>query len=94
MYSVFAILKVHDRYDLVDPEVEVIETSNCKNTLINKLHDCYKEYLEELKESYSEEERKEEWYQEMLEQITWDGSDSFSDTSGYKEFTKYTIVEL
>ena len=50
--------------------------------------------MEELNESYSEEAKKEEWYQEMLKQITWDDSESFSDTSGYKEFTKYVIVEL
>lgn len=95
MYSVYAILKVEDRYDYSSPEVSVVETSNYEGELRNKLHDYYNEYLEEIKNRYSEEERKEDWYENMLKQITWnpDGK-GFSDTSGYKQFTKYVLVEL
>lgn len=95
MYSVYAILKVEDRYDYSSPQVSVVETSNYEGELMNKLHDYYNEYLEEINNTYSEDVKKEEWYQNMLEQITWnsDGKD-FSDTSGYKQFVKYVLVEL
>ena len=95
MYSVYAILKVEDRYDYDSPEVYVLETSNYEQELIKKLHNYYTEYLEEVNSSYSDEVKKEEWYQNMLKQITWntDGK-GFSDTSGYKQLTKYVLVEL
>ena len=95
MYSVYAILKIEDRCDYISPEVRVLETSNYKEELIRKLHDYYNEYLQEINDSYSDDVKKEEWYQNMLNQITWseDGK-SFSDTSGYKQLTKYVLVEL
>ena len=95
MYSVYAILKIEDRYDYVSPEVRVLETSNYEDELMNKLHNYYNEYLEEIETSYSEDVKKEDWYKNMLKQINWNSDGKgFSDTSGYKQFTKYVLVEL
>lgn len=95
MYSVYAILKIEDRYDYISPEVRVLETSNYEAELIRKLHDYYNEYLQEINDSYSDDVKKEEWYQNMLNQVTWNEyGKSFSDTSGYKQLTKYVLVEL
>lgn len=98
MYNVYAILKVEDRYDYSFPEVSVVATSNYEGELMNKLHACYNEYLEGIKYRYSEdseEEKKEDWYEDILKQITWDSDGKgFSDTSGYKQFVKYVLVEL
>ena len=51
MYSVYAILKIEDRYDYISPEVRVLETSNYKEELIRKLHDYYNEYLQEINDT-------------------------------------------
>ena len=95
MYPVYALLCVRDRYDYTEPWVSVVATSNREDDLLDKLEEEYKNYKEEVADSYSEEDKKEDWYQNMIKQIAWDRDRrGFSDTSGYKEVTKYVIKEL
>lgn len=94
-YSVYAILKIQDRYDLVTPEVDVISTSNSEETLKEKLIEIYEDYLAEIKYNYTVIEQESDWYKDMIRNIknSFDGR-SFIDDYGYKQFTKYILVRV
>ena len=69
--------------------------SNYEEELINKLYDLYNEYLEMVSSWYSEEDKQEDWYKNMLKQIQWDKDRrGFTDSSGYKQYIRYVIKEL
>lgn len=95
MYSAYALLYVRDRYDYSEPMVSVVETSNREDELLNRLYEEYNNYKEEVANDYSDEDKKGDWYQNMIRQIAWDDDrKGFSDTSGYKEVVKYVVRKL
>lgn len=90
MYSVYAILKVEDRYDQSEPYGSVEATSNYEEELMDKLYDLYNDYVTEVLSYYPEEDR-----QQILNQIQWDRDRrGFTDTNGYKQSTRYVLVRL
>ena len=95
MYSVFVLLKASDSYSCTDPYVYIVESSNSEQKLIEKLEECYKEYIAEIESSYSDEDKQEDWYKDMLNQIQWDSDrKGFTDSSGYKTYTRYCIKQI
>lgn len=95
MYDVYAILRIYDSSCQSTPDVSVEATSNYEEELIDELYNLYNEYLKMISDSYSEKDKEEDWYQDMLKQIQWDTDRrGFSDTSGYKQSTRYVLVKL
>lgn len=95
MYTCFVLLEARDSYSYTEPYVYIVESSNSEQPLIEKLEECYKEYIAEIESSYSDEDKQEDWYKDMLKQIVWDSDrKGFTDSSGYKTYTRYCIKQI
>ena len=95
MYKVYAILRISDSSHQTEPYVSVEAASNYEEDLIDELPNLYDEYLRTIASYYSEQEKQEDWYKNMLKQIQWDSDRrGFTDASGYKQYIRYVLKEL